>query len=87
MADYEKKGTHKYDEPSVVSGMRALGEMDRIRQVEVIHGYNDMKKQLSEFLQRFAEQDKVVTEEDIRNFFQQMSREKRPRIEMTYMCK
>lgn len=49
-------------------------------------GYNDMKEKLKDYLQKFAENRKVVREEDIREFFSQMSR-KRPRVEMPSTCR
>lgn len=45
-----------------------------------------MKDQLKEYLQKFAESKKVVREEDIREFFSQISR-KRPRLEVPSFCR
>lgn len=45
-----------------------------------------MKEQLKDYLQKFAESRKVVREEDIREFFQQISR-KRPRVEIQSFCR
>lgn len=87
IAEYEKIGVHKYKEPSEVTGMKALSGMNRVQQVEVIHGYNDMKERLSAFLKTFAEDGKVVTAEDIQGFFQSMSNAKRPRLNLTHSCK
>lgn len=53
-----------------------LGSMDRVRQVEAIHGYNNMKANLMEYLSKFADNKKVVREEDIKEFFQNMSNKK-----------
>ena len=60
-------------------GMEALGSMDRVRQVEAIAGYNNMKANLMEYLSKFADNKKVVREEDIKEFFQSMSN-KKPRF-------
>ena len=46
-----------------------------------ISGYNDMKSALSEYLKHFAENGKVVREEDIREFFTQMQARKRQRTD------
>ena len=59
------------------SGMEALSSMDRVKQVEAIHGYNNMKQNLMQYLSKFADNKKVVREEDIKEFFQSMSNKKR----------
>ena len=60
-------------------GMEELSKMDRVKQVEAIHGYNSMKSNLMEYLKKFAENGKVVRQEDIQEFFEQMKSNKRPR--------
>jgi len=61
-------------------GMEALSQMDRIKQVEAIHSYNSMKEDLMQYLGKFAENGKVVREEDIREFFEKMKSNKKPRL-------
>jgi len=51
-------------------GMEALGQMDRVKQVEAIQSYNSMKENLMDYLAKFASSKKVVREEDIRTFFE-----------------
>jgi len=68
-------------------GMEALSSMDRVKQVEAIQGYNSMKSNLMEYLKKFAENGKVVRQEDIQEFFQQMQANKRPRVEIPKFCK
>jgi len=68
-------------------GMEALSAMDRVKQVEAIHGYNAMKSNLMEHLKKFAENKKVVSKEDIQEFFQQLQANKRPRSEIPKFCK
>ena len=75
-------GGSQYEE-----GMKALSEMDRVKQVEAIQGYNTMKSNLMEYLKKFAENGKVVREEDIQEFFQQMSANKRQKVEMPKFCR
>ena len=75
-------GGSQYEE-----GMKALSEMDRVKQVEAIEGYNSMKSNLMEYLKKFAENGKVVREEDIQEFFQQMSANKRQKTEMPKFCR
>ncbi|KAJ9594325.1 hypothetical protein L9F63_014242 [Diploptera punctata] len=69
-------------------GLRALSSLDRIKQVEAIEEYNNMRIQLKEYLQKFAENKKVVREEDIREFFSGMEARKRQRmdVQLPYYC-
>ncbi|XP_034018054.1 putative E3 ubiquitin-protein ligase UBR7 isoform X2 [Thalassophryne amazonica] len=59
--------------------MSVLDNLNRVQQLEIIHGYNDMKTELKDFLQRFAAEGKVVSPDDIKGFFdqQQQSRKRR----------
>ena len=68
-------------------GMEALSSMDRVKQMEAIQGYNSMKSNLMEYLKKFAENGKVVRQEDIQEFFQQMQASKRQRVEIPKFCK
>ncbi|XP_060908841.1 putative E3 ubiquitin-protein ligase UBR7 isoform X1 [Labrus mixtus] len=75
---YENKGknseqTARGNDPL----MSALDNLNRVQQLEIIHGYNDMKTELKDFLQRFAAEGKVVTPEDIRQFFEQQQTRRR----------
>ena len=45
-------------------------------QVEAIHSYNAMKDNLMEYLAKFANSKKVVREEDIKEFFEGMKKNK-----------
>ena len=46
-------------------------------QVEAIHSYNAMKDNLMEYLAKFANSKKVVREEDIKEFFEGMKKNKK----------
>jgi len=59
------------------AGMEALGQMGRVQQVEAIHSYNTMKDNLMEYLAKFANSKKVVREEDIKEFFDGMKKNKK----------
>ncbi|XP_077950008.1 putative E3 ubiquitin-protein ligase UBR7 isoform X2 [Gasterosteus aculeatus] len=75
---YENKGkTNEQRQPGHDPLMSALDNLNHVQQLEIIHGYNDMKTELKDFLQRFAEEGKVVTPDDIRQFFEQQSRKRR----------
>ena len=83
---YESKAatekTSQYED-----GMKELSKMDRTKQIEAIHGYNSMKSNLMEYLKKFAENKKVVREEDIQEFFQQMSGSKKMRTNIPDNCR
>ena len=52
---FSGEGSSQYEE-----GMKALSEMDRVKQVEAIQGYNTMKSNLMDYLKKFAENGKVI---------------------------
>uniref|UniRef100_UPI00398EDFB7 putative E3 ubiquitin-protein ligase UBR7 n=1 Tax=Pristiophorus japonicus TaxID=55135 RepID=UPI00398EDFB7 len=86
---YENKG--KTDEESGGERcdplMTALSNMNRIQQVELIYEYNDLKSELKDYLKRFADEGKVVTSEDIQQFFEELQSKKRRRVDgMQYFC-
>ena len=68
-------------------GMKELSKMERTKQIEAIHGYNSMKSNLMEYLKKFAENKKVVREEDIQEFFQQMAGNKKMRANIPDSCR
>ena len=76
VASYEAQAK-EVKRTSVDKGMEALGQMDRVKQVEAIAGYNNMKQNLMEYLSKFANNKKVVREEDIKDFFDGMKNKKR----------
>ncbi|KAK9474336.1 uncharacterized protein V1510DRAFT_374023 [Dipodascopsis tothii] len=53
------------------SGARALSALPHAHAVETIHGYNQIKERLATFLRPFAADGTVVTERDVRQFFDQ----------------
>jgi len=77
---YESKGKKRAGQ--FEQGMEALSQMDRIKQVEAISMYNNMKTDLMDYLATFAREGKVVKEEDIQKFFTQMKSAKRPRLDL-----
>lgn len=67
--------------------MSALDNLNRVQQLEIIHEYNDMKTELKDYLQRFAAEGKVVTPDDIRQFFEEQQSRKRLRANAgQYYC-
>ncbi|CAM1292461.1 UBR7 (predicted) [Pycnogonum litorale] len=87
---YEEQGkSSQTNSTQYDRGMSALKKMDRVKQVEAIHGYNQMKTALKDYLKKFADNGKVVKEEDIREFFDGMQSQKRQKVANTipYYCK
>jgi len=76
VASYEAQAK-EVKQTGVDKGMEALGQMDRVKQVEAIAGYNNMKQNLMEYLSKFADNKKVVREEDIKDFFDGMKNKRR----------
>lgn len=79
---YEERGkASNGTESQYAKGMTALQGLDRVKQMEAIHEYNSMKSELKDFLKKFVDTKKVVREEDIWEFFEQMKARKRQRTE------
>lgn len=88
---YEEKGKAKAlennSESQYEQGMKALSSLERTKQVEAITEYNTMKEHLKEYLQKFAENKKIVREEDIREFFSIMAARKKQKVDIPYFCR
>ncbi|EIM83733.1 uncharacterized protein STEHIDRAFT_170246 [Stereum hirsutum FP-91666 SS1] len=52
-------------------GVRALSRIPRERALDGIRAFNDMRDSLVSFLRPFAQQGKIVAEDDIRGFFEE----------------
>lgn len=50
--------------------MSTISNMDHVGQIEAITCYNKLKSKLTDFLASFVTKDKVITETDVKNFFQ-----------------
>ncbi|XP_059818755.1 putative E3 ubiquitin-protein ligase UBR7 [Hypanus sabinus] len=86
---YENKGKSDEETDRERSDplMAVLSNMNRIQQVELIYEYNDLKSELKDYLKRFADEGKVVTSEDIQQFFEELQSKKRRRVDgMQYFC-
>lgn len=85
---YEERGIKKHgNESAYEQGIRALASIDRVQQIDVITEYNRMKDKLKEYLQTFVTSKKIVTEEDINNFFAGMRNEKSADVGLPYTCR
>ncbi|XP_047466875.1 putative E3 ubiquitin-protein ligase UBR7 [Mugil cephalus] len=79
---YEKKGL---DEPFGQHPLMALtSSMDRVQQLEVIYGFNEMKTSVGAFLSQCASEGKTVTVEAVHQFFEELRARKRRRTNAGY---
>lgn len=62
-------------------GMTALNRMNRAAVAEAMNGYQELKADLSVYLRKFADNNKVVREEDIHEFFEQLKSKKRFKLD------
>ncbi|KAF2882349.1 hypothetical protein ILUMI_23833 [Ignelater luminosus] len=87
---YEEKGKAKareLEEREHEDDMKLLNSLDRVPLMEAIAGFNDMKVNLMEYLKKFAENKKVVREEDIREFFSKYDTKKKQKCEIPHYCR
>lgn len=86
---YEEKGkAARAQAPIGDPLMSALGTLGRVQQIEAIHGFNNLKTELIDFLKKFADNRKVVREEDVREFFSGMEARKRQKTSaVQYFCR
>lgn len=86
IAEYEKSG-RETNTDAYQQGISALQSIDRTQQVEVLTEFVSMKDQLTEYLKKFADNKKVVREEDIKEFFEGLKANKRQRTGMQHFCR
>lgn len=84
---YEEAGKLQRPESQYEKGMKALASLDHVQQVNAIEEYNIMKERLKEYLQKFAQNKKVVREEDIKEFFSEISSNKKPKVVVPTFCR
>ncbi|XP_078042398.1 putative E3 ubiquitin-protein ligase UBR7 [Augochlora pura] len=84
---YEEAGKVYSRESQYEKGMKALASLGRVEQLTAIEEYNNMKERLKQYLQKFAENKKVVREEDIKEFFSEMESKKRPKVVIPTYCR
>ncbi|KAG5887761.1 hypothetical protein JTB14_016112 [Gonioctena quinquepunctata] len=84
---YEEKGKAKAQEIVDSHDKEFMKSMNRVQLVDCIAGYNDLKERLGEYLKKFAENKKIVREEDIREFFDGMNARKKQKVEVPHYCR
>lgn len=67
---YTEQGKAKGRVSSEDMLMNTISNMDHIAKIEAITCYNKLKSKLTDFLAAFVSKDKVITETDVKNFFQ-----------------
>lgn len=73
---------------SMERGMEAFGHMPRPQQIEMLHSYNDLQTALKDYLKTFADENKVVTKEDINKFFEEFkSKSSRASSQLLSSCR
>ncbi|KAL0060655.1 hypothetical protein AAF712_012532 [Marasmius tenuissimus] len=58
-------------------GMRALSRLPRDRAIDGIHAFNTMREDLVQYLRPFAQDGKVVSESDVKTFFENLLEKQR----------
>jgi E3 ubiquitin-protein ligase UBR7 len=69
---YEAQGKSKRQHSTYGSSLEALSNLPHVNQVDAITSYNRMKEKLFEYLQTFVTNNTIVTDEDIKRFFNSM---------------
>lgn len=90
VSSYEEKGKEKVRENAAKQeedDMKFINSLDRVPLMEAIAGYNDLKSNLKEYLKKFAENKKVVREEDIREFFSTLDSKKKLKTDIPHYCR
>lgn len=85
---YEENGRVKGQIESLAEqGARAWNRMGRVQQVEIISGVNLMKDRLREFFDTFVTSRQVVTENDVREFFAKLHKERSEQAAPSHFCR
>jgi len=58
-----------------------LSKLNRVSRVEFLHGVNDFKTELSDFLRSFANKGEVVKRENVTEFFESLEKRKRLKLD------
>lgn len=83
---YEERGKSsggsQYDK-----GLTALSQLDRVKQMEAIRAYTNMKGQLKEYLKEFATNKRTVCESDIKEFFDRIGKRQKLNGGVPHFCR
>jgi E3 ubiquitin-protein ligase UBR7 len=84
---YEEKGKAKPKTSSYDSSLAALSSLPRVNQIDAISSYNQMKEKLFEYLQTFVINRRIVTEDDIKKFFETMKESDNTNVHQPHFCR
>lgn len=84
---YEEQGKGRSKESQYDQGLSALGRLDRVRQMEAVRAYTNMKGELKEYLKKFADDKRTVCESDIKEFFERMAKKKKLNNGVPHFCR
>ncbi|KAF8788958.1 putative E3 ubiquitin-protein ligase UBR7 [Argiope bruennichi] len=84
---YEERGKGGSKESQYDRGLSALGRLDRVKQMEAVRAYTNMKGELKEYLKQFAENKRTVCESDIKEFFERISKKQKLSNGVPYFCR
>ncbi|KAJ7531680.1 hypothetical protein O6H91_14G054400 [Diphasiastrum complanatum] len=71
----EMRKEHQEQEADATNAF--LHNLNRVQQIEFLHGWNDMTSELTSFLKEFEESKKTVTAPDIHEFFENLTKKRR----------
>ncbi|GFU16421.1 putative E3 ubiquitin-protein ligase UBR7 [Nephila pilipes] len=84
---YEEQGKGRSKESQYDQGLSALGRLDRVRQMEAVRAYTNMKGELKEYLKEFAVNKRTVCESDIKEFFERMAKKQKLNNGVPHFCR
>lgn len=85
---YEQKGKEKNPQKTIYEEqLDALSSLPRVNQIDAISSYTRMKDKLFEFLQTFVTNNQIVTEDDVKRFFQNMKENENQNPHQPHFCR
>ncbi|RWS16479.1 putative E3 ubiquitin-protein ligase UBR7-like protein [Dinothrombium tinctorium] len=85
---YESQGKERNIKISQYErGLKEINKIDRVKSIEAIEECNAMTNELKDYLKKFAENKKVVRQEDIMEFFEGLKARKRQKVSIPYTCR
>lgn len=83
---YEENGRVMRQNEINELGIAAWNKIGRVKQVEILSGFNLMTERLKEFFDSFVSSRQVVTENDIREFFAKLNKERSEAAVPSHFC-
>jgi E3 ubiquitin-protein ligase UBR7 len=73
---YEPPDDNDANSSLMDGGARALNQLPREQAIEGMHAYSMIRERLTKFLKPFAEQGRIVTKDDVNNFFAEVKQQR-----------